>query len=66
MMQLKCKQKICALYGEGALTDGTRQKWSEKFPATIDILAKYFFAVGLSYVLEDVKQHPRPLPTRSQ
>ena len=54
MMQLKCKQKICAVYGEGALTDGTRQKWSEKFPATIDILAKYFFAVGLSYALEGV------------
>ena len=30
------------------------------------ILAKEFFAVGLSYALEDVEQHPWPLPTRSQ
>ena len=29
--QLKPKKKICAVYGEGAVTDGTCQKWFEKF-----------------------------------
>ena len=48
------QKKICAVYGEGAVTDGTCQKWFAKFLGIIDILAKYFFAVGLSYVLEDV------------
>ena len=42
------------------------QKWFVKFLGTIDILAKYFFAVGLSYALEDVWQHPWSLPTRNQ
>ena len=32
--------KICAAYGEGAVTDQTCQKWFVKFLATIDILAK--------------------------
>ena len=45
------------MYGEGAVTDGTCQKWFVKFLGTIDILAKQFFAVGLCYALEDVKQH---------
>ena len=35
--QLKCKKKnkkkICAVYGEGAVTDGTCQKWFVKFHA---------------------------------
>ena len=31
--QLKCKKKICAVYGEGAVTDGTCQKWFVKFQA---------------------------------
>ena len=31
--QLKCKKKICAVYGEGAVTDWTCQKWFVKFPA---------------------------------
>ena len=30
------------------------QKWFVKFLSTIDILAKEFFAVGLSRALEDV------------
>ena len=49
-MHLKCKKKkkSCALYGEGAVTDRMCQKWFVKFPGTIDILAKSFFAVGLS------------------
>ena len=31
--QLKCKKKICAVYGEGAVPDGTCQKWFVKFHA---------------------------------
>ena len=31
-MQLKCKKKkFCAMYGEGAVTDGMGQKWFVKF-----------------------------------
>ena len=30
------------------------QKWFEKFLDTVDILAKQFFVVGLSYALEGV------------
>ena len=32
-MQVKCKEKICAVYGEGAMTDQTCQKWFVKFCA---------------------------------
>ena len=32
-MQLKCKEKICTVYGEGAVTDQTCQKWTVKFHA---------------------------------
>ena len=32
--------KICAVYGEGAVTDWMFQKWSEKFLGTTDILYK--------------------------
>ena len=40
-MQLKCKKKSCAVYGEGAGTDETFQKWLlAKFLGAIDILAK--------------------------
>ena len=60
------QKKICAVCGEGAVTDQTCQKWFAKFLGTIDILAKKFFALGLSYALENVEQHPWPLPTRSQ
>ena len=38
-MQLKAK-KICAVDGEGAMTDWLCQKWFAKFLGTIDILAK--------------------------
>ena len=34
------KKMICAVYGEGAVTDRTCQKWFGKFLGTIDILAK--------------------------
>ena len=32
-MQLKCKKKNCAVYGEGAVTDQTCPKWFVKFCA---------------------------------
>ena len=38
--KVKCKNKICAVYREGAVTDQTFQKWFVKFLGTIDILAK--------------------------
>ena len=44
---------ICAVYG-GAVTDRTCQKWFVKMLGTIDILTKQFFAMRLSYALEDV------------
>ena len=67
-MQLKCKKekRFVHVYGEGAVSDQMCQKWFAEFLGTIDILAKQFFAVGLSEALEDVWQHPWPLPTRSQ
>ena len=34
------QKKICAVYGEGAVTDQTCQKWFVKFFGTSDILAK--------------------------
>ena len=40
-MQLKLKKKkIHGVFGEGAETDQTYQKWFVKFLDTIDILAK--------------------------
>ena len=33
-------QKICAVYGVGAVTDQTRRKWFAKFLGPIDTLAK--------------------------
>ena len=34
------QEKICAAWGESAVTDGTCQKWFANFLGTIDILAK--------------------------
>ena len=34
------QKKICAVYGEGAVTDRRCQKWFAKFPGTTDILGK--------------------------
>ena len=34
------QNKFCAVYGEGAVTDGKCQKWFAKFLGTINILAK--------------------------
>ena len=48
------QKKICVVCGEVSATDQTCQKWFAKFLGTSDISAKWFFAVGLSYVLGDV------------
>ena len=53
---------ICPVYGEGAVTDPTCQKWFVKFLGTVDIFAKYFFAVGLSYALEEFSSTPGLYP----
>ena len=37
---IEMQKKICAVYGEGAVTDWTWQKWFVKFLGNIDILAK--------------------------
>ena len=34
------QKKICAVYGEGTVTDQAYQKWFAKFLGTIVILAK--------------------------
>ena len=34
------QKKICAVYGEGAVTDWACKKWIAMFLGTIDILAK--------------------------
>ena len=34
------QKEICAVYGEGAVTDQACQKWFMKFLGTVDILAK--------------------------
>ena len=39
-MQLRYKKEIFAVYGEGAVTEQTCQKWFAKFLGTVDILAK--------------------------
>ena len=39
-MQTETKKKICAVCGEGAVTDRMCQKWFVKFLGSIDILAK--------------------------
>ena len=36
----KTQKLICAVYGEGAVTDWMCQKWFVKYLGTIDILAK--------------------------
>ena len=39
-MQLNRKNKICAVYGEAAVTNQMCQMWFAKFVSTIDILGK--------------------------
>ena len=36
----QAQKKVCAVYGEGAVTDRMCQKWFAKFLGTTDILAK--------------------------
>ena len=50
-MQLKCKS-ICAVYGEGAVTDWMCQKWSVKFRAG-------------DFSLDDIPQSGRPVEVDS-
>ena len=51
-MQLKRKKKICAVYGEGAVTDRTCQKWFAKFQAG-------------DFLLDDAPQLGRPVEVDS-
>ena len=37
---IEMQKKMCAVYGEGAVTDQTCPKWFVKFLGTVDILAK--------------------------
>ena len=53
-LQKKKEKRFVHVYGEGAVSDQMCQKWFAEFLGTIDILAKQFFAVGLSEALEDV------------
>ena len=39
-IEMQKNPEICAVYGEGAVTDGACQKWFVKFLGTIDILAR--------------------------
>ena len=39
-MQLEAQEKICAVCGEGAVTNWTCQKWFAKCLGTTDISAK--------------------------
>ena len=61
---MEMQEKICAVYGEGAVSDRTYQKWFAKFLGTVDISAKQPFAAGLSMPWK-VFSSPRPLPTGS-
>ena len=48
------QKEIFPVYGKGVVTNRTCQTLFAKFIGTADILPKKFFAVGLSYALEDV------------
>ena len=51
-VQLKCKKKICAVYGESAATDWTYEKWFAKFRAG-------------DFSLEDAPRSGRPVEVDS-
>ena len=51
--EMQKKKKICAVYGEGALTEHIKSGL-QSFLVLLTFLAKKFFAVGLSDALEDV------------
>ena len=44
------QKRICAVFGEGTVTDQMCQKWFAKFLGAIDNFTKQFFAVGLEDV----------------
>ena len=52
-MQLKRKKKVCAEYGEGAVTDQMCQKWFAKFRAG-------------DFLLEDAPWSGRPVEVDSE
>ena len=43
---MKCKKNMCAVYGEGAVTDQICQKWFAKFLGGTHILVKYSLLWG--------------------
>ena len=51
-MQLKYKKRICAVYGEGAVTDRRGQKWFVKLCAK-------------DFLLDDAPQSSRPVEVDS-
>ena len=60
------QEKICALYGEGAVTDQMCQKGFAKFLRPADTLARSVYAVGCLVHRKTCSSTPGPLPTRSQ
>ena len=52
------QKRICAVCGEGAVTDPMCQKWFAKILGTIEILAK-FFAMGLFLSLIHISEPTR-------
>ena len=48
------QEKMCAVCGEGAVTDPMCQKWFAKFLGATDISGQIILCCGLSYSLEDV------------
>ena len=68
-MQLtRKKKKICAVYGEGAMTDEMCQKWFVKFLGTVDSLTKYSFVVDCLMHWKVFSSSPglSPLETNSE
>ena len=55
-MQLKCKnKKICAVYGEGAVTDRTCQKRFAKFHAGDFLLEMVHSGVDVLKLIADIE-----------
>ena len=48
------QKKICAVYGEGAVTDWMCQKWFAKFFFAILTFWPIIFCCGADYTLEDI------------
>ena len=43
------QEKMCAMYGEGAVTDRMCQKWFAKFLGTIDIFGQIILCCGTAF-----------------